>query len=157
MSEAKEGKEPAWIAYLRERPRSTFILDYSGERGYMPVCEVQDILAHIDALTTERDQSRGLCNGWMRAAQYATPVTTDAVDPMNPEAFAESRRHAVDMLATRSETAEARVRELEGALRDIVAIYRGQSNDSYDMACYARFFLTTPTRGAACIPQPRKT
>lgn len=69
--------------------------------------ELAALRSQVSSLQSQLESAQTFGNRWMKAALYATPVTTDAFDPMSPEAFAESRRHAVDLLASRAEKAEA--------------------------------------------------
>jgi len=64
--------------------------------GLRAWAEVDALRSSLAAMRLERDEVQRFANRWMTAAMVATPVTTLAFDPMNPEAFAESRRHVVD-------------------------------------------------------------
>jgi hypothetical protein len=110
--------EPEVIHDVREAFKTgrTYLYTQVGDM----VCAIADLLTAYDTLAQqrdeavrERDEARVFANRWMKAAVYATPVTTLAFDPMNPEAFAESRRHFVDVAMTEADTLRARLEACE--------------------------------------------
>jgi hypothetical protein len=86
--------------------------------------EILRLRSENERLTQERNEARDFASRWMTAAMFATPVTTQAFDPMNPEAFAESRRHIVDQLAAKAEVVDSLRSELEARDAEIARLGR---------------------------------
>lgn len=109
------------------------------EPPYAEVCEIsvaaeKAVKARFAALRVQLAEAQRDVNRWRKAALYASPAVTEIMsltfDPTNPEAFAESRRAALDaLLAEKDATLAAQSQELarlREALSDaITAIQSG--------------------------------
>ncbi len=74
----------------------------------------------LDALATEtarREKAEAYANDWIRAVMYATMPHEFGIAfvPTNPMAWAESRRHAVDLLLTERDSLRAQLKEAQRA------------------------------------------